>query len=79
MKGNPAVPHDGDRHTDIFPNGRGVNVNVNNLSLWGKGIDLACDAIIEAHADGDQEITLGRGHVGAIGAVHADHAQPERV
>ncbi len=37
---------------------------------------IADHAIIEARAYGDKYIAILHGHIGLIGAMHAQHAQP---
>ena len=47
--------------------------------MGGKLRHLAGHPVVETGADGDEHIGMGHGHVGAIGAVHAQHPQPEGV
>ena len=47
---------------------------MNDLGLRAELVDLAGHPIVEAGADGDQHVAVMHGHVGFIGAVHAQHA-----
>jgi hypothetical protein len=53
-----------------------------SISMWiffepGENASSAPgDAVIEARADADHDIAIMHRHVGFIGAVHAQHAQP---
>ena len=57
----------------------GVDVEMNDLGLTGIGLEVARHAVVEAHADGDENIALIRHHVGTEVAVHAEHALVERM
>ena len=50
---------------------RGINVDVNDLAVLGEFTHLACDAVVEADAQGQQEVGLADGVIGIDGAVHA--------
>ena len=52
---------------------------MHNLGLAGKTVGFSGHPVVEAHTDTDEQIALGRAHVGPVGAVHADHAEPERI
>ena len=56
-----------------------VHLDVNLLGLGGIGRGGSGDAIVEAHAAGDQQVGLLNGVVDPGLAVHAHHAQVERV
>ena len=49
------------------------------LAFMANSVELAGDAIVEASADGDDEVGLGHRHVGGVGAVHAQHAERLRI
>ena len=66
-------------HPHILGDGRGVHVQVNDGGVGAELLDLAGDAVIEAGADGEEDIRLVHRHVGFVGAVHAEHAQEPRV
>ena len=46
-----------------------------NPGMRRKGGNLAGHAIIEARADGNNQVTVGHGHVGTVGAVHPQHTE----
>ena len=58
---------------------RRVDVDVDDLAVLGELADLAGDAVVEAHAEGQQQVGLVDGVVGVDGAVHAEHVQAEEV
>src|SRR5262249_5618111 len=58
---------------------RRVDVNVDDLAVFGEFADLAGDAVVEAHAQGQQQVGLVDGVVGVYGAVHAEHLQAQEV
>ena len=49
------------------------------LRIGGVGLEVAGDAVVEAHAKGQQQVGFLDGVVGPRFAVHAHHAQGERV
>ncbi len=70
-----------DRHVgaaDLALLGR-VDVDVDHLGLLREGVDLAGDAVVEAGAERDQQIALLHRRDRRCVAVHARHAQTERV
>jgi hypothetical protein len=52
-----------------------INVYVNDFGLRRKLVERAGHTIIEAHADGDNQIGFRNRHVCPVGAVHAEHAE----
>ena len=52
-----------------------VNVNVDDLSLGCEGVELTGDAVVEACAEGDEQVRLLHCGDGGNGAVHAGHAE----
>ena len=55
----------------------GVDVDVDLLGLTGIGPDVARDAVVEAHTEGDEEVGLLDRRVDPGLAVHAHHAEVE--
>ena len=53
----------------------GVDVGVNHLGLWRKGVQLPGDPVVEAGAEGDDQVTALQGRDRRDGAVHAGHAE----
>ena len=56
-----------------------VDFDVNLAGALGVGAQVAGDAVVEAHADGDQQIGFLNGVVDPGFAVHAHHAEVERI
>ena len=56
----------------------GIDIHVNDAGVAGEGLELAGDAIVEAGAEGDEEVAFGHPHVGGVAAVHAGHADEVR-
>ena len=42
-------------------------------------VEPAGDAVVEARADADHHVAIVHRHVGFVGAVHAEHAEPLRI
>jgi len=74
-----TVGDNGDVDLNVFTDRSGVDVNMDDGGMGGKGVETAGNPVIKTGADGDQEITVGYGHVGGITAMHAEHAHGERV
>ncbi len=79
LQGALRVAHDRQVHDDVLVDRRGVHVDVDDLGVGRKGVDLARHAVVKAGPDADEKIAVADGHVGEIGAVHARHAEKERV
>ena len=58
---------------------RPVDVDVDDLGLAGEGGGVGGHPVGEPAAHGDEQVALVAGHVGGLGAVHADHAGGEGV
>ena len=70
-----------DRHVDrlvLADLGR-VDVDVDDLGLARERRELAGHPVVEAHADGDEQVGLGDRVVRVLRAVHARHADPQVV
>ena len=74
-----AVADDGQIGPDDSVDRDGIDIDVDDPGMGGKGRDLGGSAIIEPDADRHQKIALADGHVGRVGAMHAQHAGPERI
>ena len=57
--------------------GGGVDIDMDDLCVGGKGLDLSGDPVIKTGSDGDQEIGFHHRHVGPVGSVHSQHPQRE--
>ena len=64
---------------DVLVDLGGIDLDVNLLRLGRVGRERAGDAIVEAHAAGDEQIGFLNGVVDPRLAVHAHHAQDERM
>ena len=56
---------------------RRIDVDVDDLAVLGELADLAGHAVVEAHAERQQQVGLVDGVVGVDGAVHAEHVQAQ--
>ena len=56
-----------------------VDVDVDDLGLGGEGVDPAGDPVVEPAAQGDQQVGPLHGGDRGVVAVHARHAQAQRV
>ena len=52
---------------------------MDDLGIGGEAVDAAGDAVVEAGAEGDEQVALLHGGGGGDGAVHAGHAKTERM
>ena len=56
-----------------------------SMSMWiffesgRERVEPAGDAVVEARADADHHVAIVHRHVGFVGAVHAEHAEPLRI
>ena len=74
---NPAdVAEDADIGADVLVDRRGIDVDVDLLRVRRERVDAAGDAVVETRADADHDVAIVHGHVGFVGAVHAEHAEP---
>ena len=79
LQRDPAITHNGNGHKDVLPNGSGINVNVNNFSLWCKDIGLACDTVVKSDTNGNEKVAFCGREIGTICTMHANHAEPEGI
>ena len=49
---------------------RGINVNVHNLGILGKRLDMSGDPVVKPHSQCDQQIAIADGIIGVRCAVH---------
>ena len=68
-----------DRHVNdlVLVDLGGVDVDVNDESMLGELAHLPRDPVVEADADGDQQVGLIHGVVGIDAAVHPEHVEAE--
>ena len=68
-----------DIDTDVLVDFRGIDVEVDFARVRRVAAQIAGDAIIEAHAAGDEQIGLLNRHVHPRFAVHAHHSEVQGV
>ena len=73
------VADDGDIWRYILADFGPVDLKVDNLGLLGEAVQIARDAIVKTHAQGNQHVTALDRTIGVCLAVHAGHAQVERM
>jgi hypothetical protein len=75
----PRVAHDRDVGVPVLADLGRVDVGVHDLGVRGERVELAGDPVVEAGAQGDQQVGLLQRVHGRDRAVHAGHAQVLRV
>ena len=67
-----------DRHVDadVLVDRGGIDVDVDLLRARRERVDPAGDAVVEARTDAQHDVAAVHRHVGLVGAVHAEHAEP---
>ena len=70
----PGVPDDVVEGLHVLVDLRPVNVDMDDFGVLGKGGGGGSHPVGEPAADGDEQVALGGGHVGGVGAVHPHHA-----
>ncbi len=73
------IAHDRDVHTHVLPDRGRIDVDMDDLGLGRESFHLAGHPVVEPRADGDDEVGIMDRHVGVVGAVHAEHAERERM
>ena len=63
----------------VFVDFGGVDVDVDDRAVLGKLAELAGDAVVEPHAEGQQQIGVVDGVIGVDGPVHSQHVEREVV
>ena len=72
---NPLhIAHDGHIGRAVLPDLRRVDIHVDHLGVRREGRQPAGHAVVEARAQGDQQVGALERHVGGIASVHARHA-----
>src|ERR1700675_4843644 len=66
-------------HFDVLVDLRAVDFDVNFACALRIGAQVAGDAVIKAHADGDEKIGFLNGVIDPGFAVHAHHAEVHRI
>ena len=87
LGGRPPQPHDvlenpadiaqnADIGTHVLVDRRGIDIDMDLLRVRRERTDPAGDAVVETRADADHDVAIVHRHVGFVGAVHAEHADP---
>ena len=63
----------------VLGDARRVDVDVDDLGLWGPGVHLAGHAVVEPGAHGHDEVGVLHGLIGVVEAVHAQPAERQIV
>lgn len=66
------------RHVDthgLVDRGR-IDIDMDLLGIRRKRIDATGNTVIETRADADHDIAIMHRHIGFVGTVHAQHAEP---
>ena len=63
----------------VLANLRGIDVDVHDGGALRERLELTRHAIVEAHAEGEQEVARVDGVVGVDGAVHAEHVEAQGI
>ena len=66
-------------HLDVLVDFGGIDLDVDLLGILGVGLEIAGDAVVEAHAQGQQQVGFLNGVVDPGFAVHSHHAQVQRM
>ena len=68
---------------DVGPDGLGdrgrIDVDMDNLGVRAELRDVVRDAVSKPRSDGKDDVGVVHGHVGLIGAVHAEHSEEASV
>ena len=68
-----GIAHDGQVHFHILAQLAGVDVDLDDGGILGKGLGVQRHTVREAGTHRDQHVTVGHGPVGGVAAVHAHH------
>ncbi|ENN87686.1 hypothetical protein RHSP_45851 [Rhizobium freirei PRF 81] len=70
------IAEDADIDVNVLVDGRWVDIDVDFLRIRREGIEAAGDAVVKARADTDHDVAIMHRHVGFVGTMHAQHAEP---
>ena len=70
------IAENADVGAHVLVDRRRVDIDVDLLGVRREGVEPAGDAVVEARADAEHHVAIMHGHIGFVGAVHAEHAQP---
>ena len=66
-----GIGNDRNIYVDVSGNRCGININMNDLRVRCKLVELAGDTVVETGSDGEQEVTVADCHVCSIGTMHS--------
>ena len=75
----PRVADDGNIDRDILVDAGRIDIGVDFQAAGAEGAQAPRHAVIETRADIEHDVTAMHGHVGFVGAVHAQHAEELRI
>ena len=75
----PQIADEGHIHFDVLVDFRGIDLHLDLLGLGRVGLQVAGHAVVKAHAQGDQQVGILDRVVHPGFAVHAHHAEIQRV
>jgi len=52
---------------------------MNNLGMGCKAFKLPRHPVVKPNANSNEKVGLANGHIGPVGPMHPEHAQPERI
>ena len=73
------IAHDGKIHVHVLAQLAGVNIDLDDGGVFGKGLGVQRHPVRKAGAHCDQHIALCHRPVGGVAAVHTQHSQIHRV
>ena len=74
-----CIAHDGKIHIHVLAQLAGVNIDLDDGGVFGKGLGVQRHAVGKAGAHRDEHIALCHRPVGGVAAVHTQHPQIHRV
>ncbi len=64
---------------DVSGNGSCINVDVDDLCMWGKFMKLSGDTVIKTCSDGEKQIAVADCHICCISTMHAKVSDKKRM
>ena len=74
-----SIGDDRNIYMNVSGNRCRVDVDMNNLGIWGKFMKLTGDTIVKTCTDGKKKITVGNSHICSISTMHAEISDKERM
>lgn len=79
LKGQARVGHQSDVRGAQFAHFALVDIDMHELGLGAEFVQASGGAVVKTGAHGQEQVAFFKQHIGAARAVHAEHAQGERV